>query len=967
MGIAFPNKGQQDGYSIYKEQNGTIVREPDNVTADTPVHVYFTGQIGSADESYCYGTTTSATINNVYATDPNFDGILIVVYGGGGGTDAYDRAAATDEIIKSIEEERGVEFNHITGTGSSSGDVYAAKFVAYEAMNGRDNLILGITGAGTFDRGTIPGAAKTKYSDLTHYDPNGAFFTDEEAAAIVASGTQVYMVERGDIDPNSETAYSEYAPENYTTTRQMNEQGINPIILHNYDGYNHNNLSNNPLNDGLFNFYDNDTDTVDSMVEKYNPVQYDHSLGTYKPVSSADIIAANSASSYFDYSKYLNNMPYEITPYEKESAYKELKNIGSIGVTYPNGADSTITPHDPYIVSDLDTVTDYMTKIREQISTSSATNSFGGYYFGGSGAGGMLGCIMGYIEAYYNAVGALLSSLTAETDSIISFAQAYADLDADYANKAGSIMSIDANGNISKVDLNEISIPKYPTGTSNSDTTSVAGTASGAAGAASAIAGAGAAEVGKEPKATHNQQTNATPSNTNDFSRRANSNISTERLPDGTYKTYVKHDDGTVSVTTYDRKGNELSEEVIPANGDTVMVDSTAKPEEELIVDNGTSSQAAAAAQSGSAARIIKDENSDSVNMDKGVYRPTYSGSGEPISYNKHTKSVDGNKVTHTYYDDEGNVVGETVTENGKVASSYYDYVDENGDTVRVNYGNVPAGAESHVSTVEDIKTEETVQESSQENRETPTGTPPVAGETYSDKVDAFRGTGKEESTSKTASQPATESATEPVTESVTEQRDESTDSFKRAGGGIMGNNGPFAGGTGWEEVRAEKEADVKENGISFKTPITGADYSIKYDKEDKTLTATRTNQDGSSHQKVTDFNDQTVTNTWVKSDGSSIEQVSDLSSGRLIEQTKYDAESGVTSARNPDGTKTVINPDGSSVTTGAFGKVIEETEGVTINNGEGFIGHSGKFKVDESKPIQTHDTGIDYGIHFFF
>ncbi|MBR7041903.1 MAG: hypothetical protein IKI04_00210, partial [Bacilli bacterium] len=580
---AFQNKGDYGDYIIYKENETTIVREPEVVTADTPVHVYFTGQIGDVDAPYCYGTTTSATISEVYAEDPDYDGVLVVVYGGGGGGDAYSRAEATDNVIKQIEEEHGVKFNRLSGTGSSSGDAYAAKFIAYEAMNGRTDLTLGLTGEGTFGRGNIPGAVSTKVgTGPTVYDPNGAFFTDEEAEAMKAANTKINVFERGD-----RSSDDIWAPENFTTVTQMNSQGLNPTIFH-CNSADHNHMSVDPLKEGLFNLYDYDEGATHHFMDNYSPVKFNSTTGSYNPVTYDDYMASASYNpKAFSYLDYISGDDYEITPYEVESAYKELKDIGNVGISYLDNPELQSNLHDPTIVSDLQVVSDHMTAIRNSIKSSSATGSFQGLSFGGSGAGGMLGCIMGYIQAYYNAVGALLSSLTAETDSITSFAQAYADMDADYTNKAGDIMAMDLDGNMKKLDLSTISKPAETpsSGSVNYNETGNAYRPSGAGTTSGGTAGAVTDKVEDNKGYTR-------------------PDLSIKEKEDGTIETEAAYDDDSRRVTTYDETGSKV---------DTEITDSSVSP----------AASATAGAATGAAASVASNATGSATGTSAGVSSST--------------------------------------------------------------------------------------------------------------------------------------------------------------------------------------------------------------------------------------------------------------------------------------------------------------------------------------------------------
>ena len=342
--------------------------------------------------------------------------------------------------------------------------------------------------------------------------------------------------------------------------------------------------------------------------------------GTYDP------LPYNPSADYnlYDMSKYTSASKSPIPECDSEivGKYSALTGIGSSDISYLTNPESQSSLHDPNMVSNLETVSEHMDGIRSCIKSSNFLSSYKGLSFG-AGGGGLMGSLMGYIDAYFNAVGALINSMVEETDSITSFAQAYADMDSHYAGKVGDITAIDANGNMSTVDLS-----KY------TSTTSTPSSSTGYA------------------PSSNSRGTTGTSSN-------ISSNEKTEMPQDmeiesenGSVKTEY-NDDGTITIKTYDKNGKVISEETTEAYR---------KPE---VQASGMSNAGAA-------------------------YRPEAPEDSKPISYSRYTQEKDGDKTKYTYYDKNGNIVGETVTNNGKVESSYYDHVDKNGETVRVNY-NAPA------------------------------------------------------------------------------------------------------------------------------------------------------------------------------------------------------------------------------------------------------------------------------------
>ncbi len=81
-----------------------------------------------------------------------------------------------------------------------------------------------------------------------------------------------------------------------------------------------------------------------------------------------------------------------------------------------------------------------MNAIRTSVKEQSFLTAFKSMNFRSST--GIPGALVGVIEQAFSAIGMLMDSLVQETDSIVSFAEAYADMDVDLGNLAGKIMPV---------------------------------------------------------------------------------------------------------------------------------------------------------------------------------------------------------------------------------------------------------------------------------------------------------------------------------------------------------------------------------------------------------------------------------------------------------------------------------------------------------------------------------------------
>ena len=84
----------------------------------------------------------------------------------------------------------------------------------------------------------------------------------------------------------------------------------------------------------------------------------------------------------------------------------------------------------------------------------------------------------------------------------------------------------------------------------------------------------------------------------------------------------------------------------------------------------------------------LREVSSGDMTTENAANRPSapLNSNMTPVDYSRYTKKKNGDDTVYTYYDKKGNVIGETVTSGSNVKSSYYNYTDENGNTVRVNY-----------------------------------------------------------------------------------------------------------------------------------------------------------------------------------------------------------------------------------------------------------------------------------------
>ena len=294
------------GRAFRDDASGNWVLVPEKVTADTPVHIYYTGAGGKGN--------TPLIIKNTYFNDPNFDGIIIVCSNGDGywaSESAVENQIETNRrIIAEIEEENGVTLNTRNVYGSSIGDKFAIKDFARQCTEGTDDGVLCLTGPSTAQASSTEGYNTKASDDPRNYDPNRAFLSEEEYESI--KGKTVVLFERGD-----KASSDYYAPENYTYIKALNEHGAN-VYLVKCKGSGHDQLSSYPLQDGLFSAMNGGTndEIINFISDNENFLDIERCIdvdsNTWQTVSANDLYTSpvlnrNALLCAFDRTSYQNN------------------------------------------------------------------------------------------------------------------------------------------------------------------------------------------------------------------------------------------------------------------------------------------------------------------------------------------------------------------------------------------------------------------------------------------------------------------------------------------------------------------------------------------------------------------------------------------------------------------------------------------------------------------------------------
>jgi hypothetical protein len=127
----------------------------------------------------------------------------------------------------------------------------------------------------------------------------------------------------------------------------------------------------------------------------------------------------------------------KVSPAQKK--YESLKNIEDTKITSKDGSP---------ISSEYTYVEDTMNNLKHLVKNTSFINGLNNIKCKDSE--GIPGCVMGYVNQYFDIVGCLINDLALESDAIISYGQALVDLDLDMKSGATKLGSIIEQDNSSK-------------------------------------------------------------------------------------------------------------------------------------------------------------------------------------------------------------------------------------------------------------------------------------------------------------------------------------------------------------------------------------------------------------------------------------------------------------------------------------------------------------------------------------
>lgn len=341
---------------------------------------------------------------------------------------------------------------------------------------------------------------------------------------------------------------------------------------------------------------------------------------------------------------------------------KQLAGMEALTISDSLRQKLSASPKGVEVLSDLEYVIASMNRIRtfaKNIASSASISS--------SFTSNLLAKAINAIQRYYAYLVNLMESLSNETVAIDSIAEGIADMDSFF----------------------ETQTPSTPTPEVTSG------------------------NIG-QPEVSSAESSTATPNDVPSLTS-TNPNVTTNKYEDGSYQIRSTNpQDGSTIEVNYDSQGNVLSRITRDVNGnivETIAYAGSALAGTDLVSQTGSESYGATEqSQSNTVtpaqnsendnqhtAEVIQESTSEqevyTQNIDKtgSAIRPAAPDGTTPVEYARFKKSVDGNEVTYRYYDKDGNVIGETVTNGGKVSSSYYEYIDENGNKVTVNYD--PSGA----------------------------------------------------------------------------------------------------------------------------------------------------------------------------------------------------------------------------------------------------------------------------------
>lgn len=232
------------------------------------------------------------------------------------------------------------------------------------------------------------------------------------------------------VDPSGKQAYR------YQKMIEGTENGFNMYWLQSnsgsHMGYN-NDIIYNRFCDYLLGY----TDSFGSEREsgghvEYKLVEFDPELGKYVEADYNDLVTSFlNRAGVPDIDRILAYDAFNITT--NKVANDEMGTLSYLDDLHLTSSTGTVS-------SDYYFVNTSMNDIRHMIKTSSYLQNLSVQTF--RSGDGIPGCISGYIQAYFDVVNDLLSTLALEAESVLSYAQAMVDMDNDQAAGATELGSI---------------------------------------------------------------------------------------------------------------------------------------------------------------------------------------------------------------------------------------------------------------------------------------------------------------------------------------------------------------------------------------------------------------------------------------------------------------------------------------------------------------------------------------------
>ena len=230
--------------------------------------------------------------------------------------------------------------------------------------------------------------------------------------------------------------------------KTMGAAGLEPYWLQtNYQGTggeSHVPSNRDIVNSGLIDYilgYSNEFNTEPggtTYTPNYQLIGFDKSSGElvyadYEALAGNGIAAISLPN--VDRLKASDSFEIKTTASPVQKKYESLKAGASTEIVSKNGE---------AVSSEYGYVSTAMNELKNQIKQSSFLSGLSNMGFRSSE--GIPGCIMGYINTYFDIVGSLMNSLSLEADAVISYGQAMVDMDADLKSGAtdiGTIYEID--------------------------------------------------------------------------------------------------------------------------------------------------------------------------------------------------------------------------------------------------------------------------------------------------------------------------------------------------------------------------------------------------------------------------------------------------------------------------------------------------------------------------------------------